>query len=155
MALRYIVGFAINKSMRKKQCPTIIDLTKQGEFDLKSELFLKYKKDFSFKEINFCNSDDYFFKVLSYNFQIYNICFKHLLYIRNVKGVLIEFCIRYSNEKFQNYFNDGMCSRCNFNHRKDILEYVFRILLRRNCSWIKIGIKGSTKKYNHLKKYSN
>lgn len=157
IALRYITGYAINKYYMKTKCHRISDLIKNEELTLDSELLLKLKSRYhSFGESNFCNPCESFFEVMNFNFQIYNICFKNILFIRNVNNVIMDLCIKNSNVKYNNYFLENEeCDCINGNHKKEILSYIIRILLRRNCAWKKYEIKASTKKYSHLKKYNN
>lgn len=158
IALRYIAGYAINKFYLKKKCPKIAKFIKNEELTLDSELLVKYKQYYYFKESNFCNPCDDFFEVVSFSFEIYNICFKNILHIRNVNYVIMNFCIKYCNKKYNNYFSDSKNTNCdclNSNHKKEIMLYIIRILLRRNCSRKKYEIKASTKHLSHLKKYKN
>lgn len=176
IALRYITGFAINHILVKKiKCNIcLINLIKpsdeaekidppnmgilsaykelRNDDVLNSELLTKYKCELSSKDITFCNPTDQFFEVVYYNMQIYNISKQHILHIKNVKKHIVDLCIKYTNLKFNNYFDgNNECA----SHKLDILEYIIRILLRRNCAWMRYEIKKNTRQYTHIKKYKN
>lgn len=174
MALRYITGFAINHVLLKKvKCNICIaNLIKPDDVQelnstellkyknisstndlLQSELLGKYKRELSSKDIQFINPADDFFNILYYNFQIYNICKANILHIHNLKEKIINCCIKYSILRFNNYF-DIRKNEC-VSHKILILDYIVKILLRRNCCWMRYEIKKSTKQYSHLKKYKN
>lgn len=168
-AVRFITGYAIthilNKKINCKNClltlikkisdpeSTTYDILNEKEKS-NSELLIKCKTHFSSKNIQYCNPSDEFFKIILFNIHIYNCCKDKILHIRNVHQVILDFCIKYSNKRFNNYF-DIQSHECN-DHKVQILSYIIRILLRRNCSWAKYAIKkDSTKKYIHIKKYLN
>lgn len=89
-----------------------------------------------------------------FSVEIYNYCKSHILHLKNVEGVIIDYCVKYSNIKFDNFFENNGSEDCK-NHKIEVLSYVIRILLRRNCSWLRFNIKKSTRQLLHLKKHLN
>lgn len=130
-SLRYVVGFVLNKQFKThvkcEECRLQLSTTDKL-YNSKSELLLKYK-GINFEKYTVYNPRDFFFYICKLQYQIYSECIKTIFHIKNVIKAI---CINETKKIFPNFYDEDDC----LEHKYIRLDYLLKILLKRNCKWI-------------------
>lgn len=132
-SLRYVVGFVLNKQFKThvkcEECRSQLSTTDKL-YNSKSELLLKYK-GINFEKYSVYNPRDYYFYVCKLQYQIYSECIKTIFHIKNV----ITFALMKLRKHTQTFMILLRFYDC-LEHKYIMLDYLLKILLKRNCKWI-------------------
>lgn len=132
-SMRYVTGYIIHKFKKKINCSSCSDemISNTSEsLKHKSELFI-FNKNYSNLEVCALKTPtDFFFEITKINIRIFEEIFYLKPDMNNIKSNIFELCIKRTPE----WFAEGIpCSQ----HRKDILNILLILLIRRNCAWLK------------------
>lgn len=141
---RYILGFSIFRKVKCLNCSSIMKKIGYNDFE-QSEVFIR-EKDFSssLDEPFLTNPSDYFLSVFKVQFDAFRRFFPQNIYKLKLKSTLLDKCMEATSEKFPEWFAQN--SPC-FDHRKQILDYILKVLIKRNAKW---RVKNSVKSAKHL-----
>lgn len=144
-SLRYVVGFVLNKQFKThvkcEKCPITLSTTDKL-YNSKSELLIKYK-GVNFEKYTIYNPRDDFFYVCKLQYKIFSKCMKEMFHIKNVKNIVKDICIKETKKAFPNFYIQDNC----LEHKYVMLDYLLKILFKRNCKWI---VDEKIKKQKHL-----
>lgn len=108
-----------------------------------SEVFMK-AKDFG-KDVSFlANPSDHFLEVFKVQFDEFSMQFPQNMHRLKLKSTILKKCILATNCKFPEWFDKN--NPC-YDHRKSLLDYLLKCLIKRNAKW---HVKNSYKSSKYL-----
>lgn len=148
--LRYVLGFAVFKTIKCEDCLKIMkipDNRKELRKLRETEFFLN-EKDFGKTKKFLCNPSDQLLSIFKLQFNIFSRYFPENKHIFNLKATLRKICIIATKKKFPEWFADeNPCLK----HRKDLLDYILKCLIKRNTKWVVKSTKKSRKYLTRLR----
>lgn len=141
---RYVLGFSIFRKVKCLNCANIMKKVAYSDCE-QSEVFIR-EKDFSSSsdEPFLTNPSDYFLSVFKVQYDAFTRFFPQNMHKLKLKSTLLDKCMEATSIKFPEWFaKNNPC----LDHRKTILDYILKVLIKKNAKW---RVKSSVKSAKHL-----
>lgn len=144
---KYLLGYALTKKVKCENCLSIMKSSCETK-----DTFIN-AKDYGFPDgIQYlCYPTDFFSRIFEKQYNVFETIFKENAHILKLKSTILTKCIAETNKFFPEWFNENdPCAQ----HKKDILDYLLKCLIKRNAQWIVSDTKKSQKylsRMRHLK----